>query len=98
MIPPPDFLDNAKVVRWSVIDDRHCATGNCRHVVRGELQGPAAGLAICRYDDETAFYLFGCDAVWNVVTDTWHETLDDALKQAELEYEGITATWQVVEA
>lgn len=83
------------LVRWSVIDGRHRPTGGCRQIVRGELSGPAAGLAICRSGDG-AFYLYGCDAEWNVVTDTWHETLEGALRQAELEYEGVTATWHVV--
>jgi len=30
------------------------------------------------------------------VTDTWHETLEGALRQAEFEYEGVTATWIAV--
>lgn len=40
--------------------------------------------------------MFGCDGDWNTVTDTWHETLEGALEQAEFEYEGVTATWNVV--
>jgi hypothetical protein len=53
-------------------------------------------LAICQYDGESAYYLFGCDTEWNAVTDTWHETLGDALHQAELEYEGVSGTWVAV--
>lgn len=34
------------------------------------------------------------DADWNTVTDTWHQSLDDAKARAEFEYEGITETWQ----
>ncbi|MGD0014224.1 MAG: hypothetical protein ABSD56_07350 [Bryobacteraceae bacterium] len=83
-------------MQWSVVDGRHRSTGNCRQVVAGKLQGPAAGLAICQYEGETAYYLFGCDADWNTVTDTWHETLEGALQQAEFEYEGISRTWIVV--
>jgi hypothetical protein len=96
MKEPPNLVGGARLVRWSVIDDRHRFTGNCRQIVAGILQGPAAGLAICQYAGETAFYLFGCDAEWNTVTDTWHETLKDALKQAEFEYEGVSGTWNVV--
>jgi len=58
------------------------------------LQGPAAGLAICHHEGEDCFYLFGCDSSWNTVTDTWHQSLDDALAQAEFEYEGVSKTWQ----
>jgi hypothetical protein len=53
-----------------------------------------AGLAICQYAGEPYYYLFGCDADWQSVTDTWHETLAEAKAQAEFEYEGVTATWR----
>ncbi|MBM4018279.1 MAG: hypothetical protein FJ288_08130 [Planctomycetes bacterium] len=96
MKQPPELVGGAKVVRWSAIDGRHRPTGNCRHIVAGVLQGPAAGLAICQYEGETAYYLFGCDPEWNTVTDTWHESLEDALEQAEFEYEGVSETWNVV--
>lgn len=94
MKPAPERIGGARVLRWTSIDDRHKPTGNCRHTVAGKVRGPAAGLAICRHDGEQAVYLFGCDEDWNVVTDTWHETLQDALKQAEFEYEGVTMTWK----
>jgi len=96
MNQPPELLDGAKVVRWSAIDGRHRPTGGCRQIVAGVLQGQVAGLAICQYEGQSAYYLFGCDPEWNTVTDTWHESLNDALEQAELEYEGVSGTWDVV--
>jgi hypothetical protein len=93
---PPEQLGGATVVRWSVIDDRQQPTGVCRHLINGELQGPAAALAICQYEGETAYYLFGCDSEWNTVTDTWHPTFEEALEQAESEYAGVSHTWNVV--
>lgn len=62
--------------------------------MNGVLQGQAAGLAICRYEAESGFYLFGCDAEWRCVTDSWCQTIEDAMNQAEFEYEGVSATWQ----
>jgi hypothetical protein len=50
-------------------------------------------LAICQYEGEAGFYLFGCDQDWNPVTDTWHATLDDAMAQAEFEHRGTIGTW-----
>lgn len=90
---PPESIDGARLVRWTVIDERHRPTGNCAQIVDGVLQGPAAGLAICQYEGDSAYYLFGCDFEWNSATDTYHERLEDALGQAEFEYEGVTATW-----
>ena len=58
--------------------------------------GAMAALAICQPPGAQEFYLFGCDADWNVVTDTWHQNLDQAKEQAEFEYEGISKTWSYV--
>ena len=77
--------------RRSTDDIAHTGTG--QQFVAGALQGPAAGLAICQYDDDSGFYLFGCDEQWKCITDTWHQTLDEAMQQAEFEYEGVTETW-----
>ena len=94
MKPTPATIDGARVVCFTVIDGRHRPTGSTRHFVRGELQGPAVGLAICQYAGDLAYYLFYCDADWNVVTDTWHQTLEGAQSQAAFEYEGVMDTWE----
>ena len=71
-------------------------TGKCQQIVNEIMWGPASALAICRYDGEDGYYLFGCDSNWNAVTDTWHTTLEEAQAQAEFEYESVTSTWQRV--
>lgn len=90
----PKEIGGAKVVLYSLIDEKHRHTGNCKQIVSGVLMGAASGLAICKCRGENAFYLFGCDENWKPLTDTWHETVDDAKAQAEFEYEGINETWQ----
>ena len=96
MRPPPERIGAAKVVSYTPIDSRHKPTGACRHIVRGELLCALAGLIVSQYKDDKSFYLFYCDDDWNVLTDTWHETLEDALDQAEAEYVGTRATWERV--
>ena len=63
-------------------------------IVDGVVMGPAAGLAICKYEEEAGFYLFGCDQNWHPITDTFHDSVDDAKSQAEVEYVGVSNTWQ----
>ena len=94
MNPAPSEIGGARVICFTPIDERHHHTGNTRQIVGGVLQGAAAGLAICQFDGEDTFYLFGCDSDWNTVTDTWHQSLADAQVQAAFEYEGISETWQ----
>lgn len=93
----PASIGNAKVIAFTAIDQRHRPTGACRHVVAGELQGPVAGLAICKYEADPGYYLFYCDREWNTITDTYHDSLDAAKQQAEFEYTGVSSTWQHLE-
>ena len=88
----PLFLAGSPVLVWTRLDGRQRTAGNTRHPDGTRLDA-VAGLAICR-NPEGDFYLFGCDAEWNTLTDTWHETLDDALYQAEYDYEGVSETWE----
>jgi len=87
------MIGGANVICFTPIDLRHRQTGNCLHIVAGVVQRQAAGLAVCQYEGEDCFYLFGCDVDWNSVTDTWHPSLDDALDAAEIEYVGVSETW-----
>lgn len=67
---PPGFMGRARVICYTTIDARHRFTGKTRQIVAGEVMGPMAGLAICQHPGDTAYYLFGCDADWNNITDT----------------------------
>ena len=92
MQPPPERIGDLPVVFYTPIDARHTPTSATRHWSGGELLGPAAGLAVCAADG--GFYLFGCDADWEPVTDTWHDSVEDAKEQAEFEYVGTATTWR----
>jgi len=96
MTPAPKTVGGFPVVCYSPVDERHRFTGQTRQVVQGVLMGAMSGLAICQLPDSQQFYLFGCDGDWNVVTDTCHQSLDDAKEQAEYEYEGVSQTWSYV--
>ncbi len=88
----PLFLSGMPVIAYAWLDAHHGPTVGAPELVRGESFVPAA-LAICR-DADGGFYLFGCNAEWDTVTDTWHETLEDAKHQAEFQYEGVSDSWQ----
>jgi hypothetical protein len=81
------------VICFTFIDARHRPTGCCRHIGVNGLLGPAAGLAICGYNTDSV-YLYSCNSNWIPFTDTWHESVEEAKRQAEFEYEGVADTWQ----
>lgn len=98
VLPPPPKIDGADVLCFAAIGDWQRVTGCCRHYVNDELVLFVAGLAVCRYQDEPgSYYLFRCDPEWHCITDTYHETIEEAKSQAEFEYEGIVASWQHLE-
>jgi hypothetical protein len=99
---PPAEIGGARVYCFAVIDQDVRPTGATRHsfgtILEGELvpgppMAPFAALAIVQYEGEDAYYLLYLDSDWEEVTDTWHQTVDAAKRQAEFEYEGITAKW-----
>jgi hypothetical protein len=93
MRPPPSEIGGLPVIRWSPIDGRHHRVGACRRVVAGQGADAPAAVAICVDAASGGYLLFGCDADWHVMTDTWHESLEQACAQAEFEFPGVTSTW-----
>lgn len=87
------MLDGARVLYFTVLDNRHRRTGATRHYANGELQTGFAGLAIATYGKDDSCYLFYCDSQWEVENDTFHRSLDDAKAQAEFEFLGVSETW-----
>ena len=82
----PNIIGGAEVIYWTEIDERHKNTGKTTHYVGGEVFSDIRGLAICHYESEIGFYLFYCDDTWKEITDTYHETIEDAIDQVEFEY------------
>lgn len=96
MRTPPQKIDSAKVLLYAIIDERQKPTGNTRHFVGSKLVGVFPRLAICQYESNESCYLFYCDKNWETITDTFHDSLDEAKRHAEFEYEGVTETWQTL--
>jgi hypothetical protein len=48
-----------------------------------------AALAIAQYEGEEGVYLFYCDEQWQVVTDTFHDSLAGAVDQAKVEFTNV---------
>ena len=93
---------DARILRVAQIDDDVRPTGATNHavgalvdgaIVPGERLGPFAGLAIIEEESSSGYLLLYLDESGDSVADTWHETLEDAIDQAEHEYEGVTSKW-----
>ena len=83
------------VLRKIRLRPTHRPTGNTRHYHSNVELPPAAVLTIARYENETGYYLLYFDDNDQEMTDTYHDTLDDALAQAEFEYGVRPDEWQL---
>lgn len=50
-------------------------------------------LAICNYNQEEEYYLFACDEQFNVLGDTFHYTIEEAMNFAKEYYEQEEIEW-----
>ena len=89
----PGDIDGAKVILFTKLTSKHRQTGFTTHFVNMEQKQNPHGLAICRYDGDPGYYLFYCDNDWEVLNDTYHESEEEAIEQAELEFVGTKETW-----
>ncbi|HEX5741719.1 MAG TPA: hypothetical protein VFY17_09240 [Pilimelia sp.] len=85
-----------RVVARVVLSERHAATGATRHYV-GPGGGPPemprpAELRITTYGDDS-YYLCYCDATGAEMTDTFHDTVEEATAQAEREFSVHAGEW-----
>ena len=71
----------------------HRSTGRTRHFVEGQLADRPAALKIVSYQDGSGVYLIHFDAAGEEVTDTFHETVADAMAQAEFEFGVADSEW-----
>ena len=90
---PPDKIDNADLITYVILSDNQTRTGFTRHYTEGELIENFYSLSICKYPDVKGYYLFYCDSSWDAITDTYHDTLEDAIEQAEFEFTNTKNNW-----
>lgn len=93
MTTPPQELDGARVIGWATVSTGGRHTGQTVHTVNGRRLESACYLAIAQYAGSPQFYLFSCAADWTVLTDTCHDSLNEAHRQAEYEYAGVSGHW-----
>jgi hypothetical protein len=91
---PPAQLGAGRVLYFAHVSETVRPTGAAVHTVDGRVLGPVACLAICEWPGTTSCFLYYCTDAWEILTDTWHESIALARRQAEFEYEGISACWQ----
>ena len=84
-----------QILRSVVLAPHHKTTGFTRHYRGNEILPRPHELQIARYPDREGYYLLHLDrqGIWQ--TDTLHDSLESALKQAQLEFSVSTDDWDI---
>lgn len=80
------------VVKEATVRDG-AATGKTRHYVGGKLVEDIDKLQIAYYPENAGFYLFYLNEGGEIITDTFHDTIEDAQDQAFYEFTTSQEEW-----
>jgi len=69
-------------------------TGSTKHYIDSKEVEMPAKLQIVKYEDDSGFYLFYLDSNGEVLTDTYHDTLANAMQQALWEFNILEENWK----
>ena len=78
------------------LSQRHRQSGNTRHFSRGKVVPPPTRLVIAKYPDDAGCYLLHLDDRGKELTDTFHDSVEEALEQAEWEFRVSRTEWRLL--
>lgn len=88
-------MDKATIVKEIVLAPHHTATSKTRHYRDGVRIGSPVGLIIVRFSD--GYNLIHLDGQGGEMTDTFHESIADAIDQAAFEFSIEPKEWNNVD-
>ena len=91
-----DNSDGFTLVQFVNLSARHRATGATTHYVGGSRVAGIKRLEIMSYQKGVCFYLIYKDADGVEMTDTYHETIEQAKVQAYREFEVRDCDWTCI--
>jgi len=74
----------------------HVPTDKTQHFYGNKPICVPTSLLIVRYPDAPGFYLLYLDEQGNELTDTYHDTLEQAMEQATWEFQVQSHEWEVL--
>lgn len=82
----PDYLDEAKVIKWAWSDRPFGTTGSSE-------EDKIFGFAICTYNDSSNVYRFSCNKNWEVIQDAQYHNVEEALERLPEQYKNVEIQW-----
>ena len=79
-----------------ILKESHGLTVNTRHFRDGQLLSAPHDLRIVKYEDDPNYFLLHFDKDGKEMTDTCHDSLEEALAQAEYEFQIKPSEWNIM--
>ena len=87
-------MEKYRILRRVRLTSGHEPTGNTRHFLGRQPIPPPRELLLVQYESDPGFYLIHLDEAGNELTDTYHETAEDAYAQAAWEFRVAEGEWE----
>lgn len=87
-------MSGYSIIAYVRLTENHHQTGKTRHFIQGSLMNIPSALRIIQYDEGSGYFLLYFDESGKELTDTFHDSLEKALAQAEMEFEVQSDEWQ----
>lgn len=81
------------VLRSVELEAHHKPSGRTRHLVEGKKMLVPSSLSIVRYEGDAGVYLLYLSESGEEMTDTYHDTIEEAMSQAEFEFGVLPHEW-----
>lgn len=79
-------METYRILKSVELTPEHPETGFTRHYFGAQILPKPVTLQIVQYPGKEGFYLFYLDAKGEIQNDTFHESLEGAMEQAQLEF------------
>lgn len=89
-------MKNHTVLREVTLGAGHRATGGTRHYRGGAELPPPAALRIIKFVGDSGYYLLYLDKEGFEMTDTYHDSVEEAMAQADWEFQVKPHDWNIV--
>lgn len=87
-------MPNHSVLKRVVLGPQHRVTGKTRHYYGTAPLPPPSELRIAPFAGDPGFYLLYLDSSGNELTDTYHGSVEEAMAQADFEFEVNPSDWR----
>ena len=86
-------MNDYTIIKQIALGPRHIPTGKTRHTNGIEELPHPTVLKMVQYTNDAGFYLIRFDSNGKEITDTFHKSTEDAMAQAEFEYQVKQGEW-----